>query len=238
MIRPPTVPVKSCTSRSLAIPNARRFRASSMLSPSSFGPVPYTTAAAVKIVAAGLDDGIDQQAAPRHLRVAAHRLHARPVDRVVVDVAALIAVGLGRGRQHPFEHLPRLAIWPYSRNCTVSPNPDEPTSRFVRTPGTWFMKEWNPSREVGSTSSCSLVSSVEVAVDVVSTNGEAPETVIVSDTAPDVHLRVHSRREPDRQPHALAPDVLKAGELEEDRVDADGSGDRRYSPRSSVTLGH
>ncbi len=66
----------------------------------------------------------------------------------------------------------------------MSPNPEEPTSRFVRTPGTWFMKEWNPSREVGSTSSCSLESSVEVAVDVVSTNGEAPETVIVSDTAP------------------------------------------------------
>jgi hypothetical protein len=54
----------------------------------------------------------------------------------------------------------------------------------VRTPGTWCRKALSPSREVGSTSSCSFVSSVEVAVDVVSTNGEAPETVIVSDTAP------------------------------------------------------
>ena len=66
----------------------------------------------------------------------------------------------------------------------MSPNPDEPTSRFVRTPGTWFMKAWNPSRDVGSTSNCSRVSSVAVEVDVVSTSGEAPETVIVSDTAP------------------------------------------------------
>ena len=54
----------------------------------------------------------------------------------------------------------------------------------MRTPGTWFKNEWNPSRDVGSTSNCSFVSSVEVAVDVVSTSGEAPETVIVSDTAP------------------------------------------------------
>jgi hypothetical protein len=37
---------------------------------------------------------------------------------------------------------------------------------------------------VGSTSSCSRVISVVVAVDVVSTNGEAPDTVIVSATPP------------------------------------------------------
>jgi hypothetical protein len=54
----------------------------------------------------------------------------------------------------------------------------------VRTPGTWCRKALSPSREVGSTSSCPLVSSVEVAVDVVSTKGETPETVIVSATPP------------------------------------------------------
>ena len=83
---------------------------SSMLLPSSFPPDPYSHARAVKVVAAGFDHGIDQQAAPRHLRVAAHRLHARPVDRVEVHVAALRARGRGGGRQHPFEHLPRGAV--------------------------------------------------------------------------------------------------------------------------------
>ena len=51
-------------------------------------------------------------------------------------------------------------------------------------PGTWPMKAFTPSRLVGRTSSCSRVSSVRVEVFVTSTSGDAPDTVIVSDTAP------------------------------------------------------
>src|SRR6187200_2393603 len=75
-------------------------------------------------------------------------------------------------------------VWPLTLNCTVSPSPDEPTSKFVRTLGTWFKKAWNPSRDVGSASNCSRVSSVDVAVDDTSTSGDEPETVIVSAKSP------------------------------------------------------
>ena len=64
---------------------------------------------AVKLVAAGLENGIDQQASPRHFRVAADRLDARPFDRVELHMAAPAAAGVRGGRQHPFEHLPRFA---------------------------------------------------------------------------------------------------------------------------------
>ena len=53
----------------------------------------------------------------------------------------------------------------------------------------------------------------------VSTRGE-PETVMVSDTAPTVISESTRAVEADRQPHALAPDVLKAPQLEEDGIDA------------------
>ena len=84
---------------------------------------PVHDGSAVKVVAAGFDHGIDQQAASRHLRVAAHRLYACPVDCVEVHMAALRAEEGGGGRQHPFDHLPRrthLSVGP-EHHCVAQP---------------------------------------------------------------------------------------------------------------------
>ena len=76
---------------------------------------------AVKLVAAGLDHGIDQQAAPRHLGVAAHGLHARPVDCVEVHVAALVApVAVGADDSTP------------SSICHGEPSPGRRTLKLHR----------------------------------------------------------------------------------------------------------
>jgi len=77
---------------------------------------------------------------------------------------------------------------------------------------------------------------VEVDVDVVSTSGEAPETVIVSVTAP-TFISESTR--------AVNPTVSRTPSRRTFWNPASsnttvntpmGSGDRRYSPRSSVTL--
>ena len=144
------------------------------------------------------------------------RLNARPVDGVEVEMA----------RRRSCRAPPRscATVRPAVRRSstrTPSLRPDMPTSRFVRAPGTWPRKALSPSRVVGRTSSCSCVSSVRVAVDVVSTSGEAPETVIVSAHGPQVHHLVDSRHEPHRQPHALPSEILKSGQLIDDRIGAD-----------------
>jgi hypothetical protein len=59
-----------------------------------------------------------------------------------------------------------------------------PTSKFERMPGACASRLVIPFRLVGVSSSASLVNCVLVAVDVTSTTGAAPDTVIVSVTLP------------------------------------------------------
>ena len=112
MIRPPTLPAKSCTVSSSASRMPCRLEGVVDVVALERSARPVRDGAAVKVVAAGFDHGVDQQAAPRHLRVAAHRLHARPVDRVEVDVAALRRRGPWEDASTPSTICHGEPIWP------------------------------------------------------------------------------------------------------------------------------
>ncbi len=193
---------------------------SSMLLPSSVPGRPVHDAGPVKVVAAGFHHGIDQQAAPRHLRVAAHGLHPRPVDRVEVHVAALRAGGRGGGRQHPFEHLPRrtvLAVGPEHHRVAQTGRADVQVRAHPRHLVQEGVEPIAGRRE-----------HVQLFLRELGRGGRRRrihERRRAGDRnrlghGADVHLRVHSGIEPDGQPHTLAPDVLKSRQLEEDGVDA------------------
>jgi hypothetical protein len=96
------------------------------------------------------------------------------------------------------------------------------------------MKALSPSRLVGRISSCSRVSSVRVDVFVTSTSGDAPDTVIVSARAPRFSTG-SSLATNATVSRTLPPEILKAGQLIRDRIDANRQRDRRYSPSESVT---
>ncbi len=192
-----------------------------MLSPSSFAPDPYATAVPWKSLPPDLITASTSR--PRRgISALLPTVCTRVPSIALKSIWLRSAAGAGGGgRQHPFEHLPRgavLAVDPELHRVAQTGRADVQIRAHA---GHLVQEGVEPiprrgehlqllARELGRGGRRRRVHQRRGARD---RNRLGHGT--------HVHLRVHSRGEPDGQPHAFATDVLKAGELEQDGVDAD-----------------
>ena len=142
-------------------------------------------AAAVELVAAALHNGIEADAAVGHLRAIADGAHRRLFDRRVVPVVRLPARRLQAAGLHAFERVVRLgALAEHVRTSAPGSDCFHRRRASLRTPGACARRLTMLLRLVGSASSVSRVNCVVAAVDLTSTTGDAPDTVMVSASEP------------------------------------------------------